>query len=153
VTENVSVLGAEPLLRGLPSAQIEQLAKHATRISVPAGTRLFEEGGSARHFWLICAGRVALDALVPGQGMVTIETLGRGDVLGLSWLTPPYVFKFGAVCLQPVQAYEFDAAGVRAACDRDSVLGYALLGRFVAVAAHRLQATRAVLLDRRTAVA
>lgn len=153
MTENAGIIGAEPLFRGLPATQIRQLAALARQVRAPAGTRLFEEGGTARHFWLITAGRVALDALSPGDGRVTIETLGRGDVLGLSWLSPPYVFKFGALCLQPVQAYEFDAVAVRAACDRDPRLGYALLGRFAAVAAHRLQATQTRLLHRDPAAA
>jgi len=153
MTTNASIIGAEPLLRGLPSAQIEQLAALATRVSAPAGERLFEEGGTARHFWLISSGQVALDALVPGDRRVTIETLGRGDVLGLSWLAPPYVFQFGALCLQPVQAYRFDAVAVRAACDRDPQMGYALFDRFLAVAARRLQATRARLQRRDPAVA
>jgi CRP/FNR family transcriptional regulator, cyclic AMP receptor protein len=148
VTTNASIIGSEPLLRGLPATQVQRLAELATQVSAPSGTRLFEEGGTARHFWLIAAGRVALDTLVPGHGLVTIETLGRGDVMGLSWLTPPYVFTFGALCLQPVQAYRFDAAGVRAACDRDPGLGYALFDRFLAVAAHRLQVTRARLVQR-----
>jgi len=151
VSVDASIVGSEPLLRGLSVTQIQQLAGLAVEVTAPAGTRLFEEGGTARHFWLICAGWVALDALVPGKGRVTIETLGRGDVLGLSWLTPPYVFKFGALCLQPVQAFEFDAVGVRSACDRDPRLGYALFGRFLAVAAQRLQATRTRLLERDSA--
>jgi CRP/FNR family transcriptional regulator, cyclic AMP receptor protein len=153
MTESASIIGAEPLLRGLPASQIQQLAQLARAVRAPVGARLFEEGGTARHFWLISAGRVALDALVPGDGRVTIETLGRGDVVGLSWLTPPYVFKFGGLCLQPVQAFEFDAAAVRGACDRDPRLGYALIGRFLAVAADRLQATRARLLERDPATA
>ena len=84
---------------------------------------------------------------MPGDGRVTIEKLGRGDVLGLSWLAPPYQFKYGAVTTQPMQAFEFNAVAVRAACDADPALGYALLDRFAAVAAHRLQATRARLID------
>jgi CRP/FNR family transcriptional regulator, cyclic AMP receptor protein len=152
MTGNASIIGAEPFLRGMPSAQIQQLASVARQVSVPAGTRLFEQGATANRFWLICAGRVALDDLVPGEGRVTIESLGRGDVVGLSWLAPPYVFKFGALCLQPVQAFEFDVADVRAACDRDPVLGYALLSRFLETASHRLQVTRTRLLRREPAV-
>jgi len=41
----------------------------------------------------------------------------------------------------------FDEGAVHAACDADPGLGYALLDRFLGVAAHRLQATRARLID------
>jgi len=108
---------------------------------------------TARKFWLIDAGQVALDAMVPGDGRVTIEMLGRGDLLGLSWLQPPYTWKYGAITTQPMQAFEFDAEAVRAACAKDPVLGYELLLRFMAVAAHRLQATRARLLEARATAA
>ncbi len=142
-----AIIGAQSFLRQLSASQIEQLSACAQHVSIPAGTRLFDEGAPAHSFWLIDAGQVALDTLVPGDGRVTIEKLGRGDVLGLSWLAPPYQFKYSAVTTQPMQAFEFDALAVRAACNADPALGYALLDRFAAAAAHRLQATRARLID------
>lgn len=147
MTEQMSVLGAQSFLRTLPADCIARLAEMACHISLPAGHRLFDEDMPARKFWIIDAGQVALDALVPGVGRVVIERLGRGDVVGLSWLEPPYQFRYGAVTTQPMQAYEFDAAAVRAACEQDPALGYALLNRFIAIALHRLQATRARLIE------
>lgn len=147
MTESTAIIGAQPFLRQLQASQIERLAACARHVSVPAGARLFDESAPARSFWLIDAGQVALDTLVPGTGRVVIEKLGRGDVLGLSWLAPPRQFKFGAVATQPLQAFEFDATAVRAACDADPALGYALLDRFLSVAAHRLQITRTRLID------
>ena len=70
--------------------------------------------------------------------------------MGLSWLEPPYQFRYGAITTQPMQAYEFDAVAVRAACEQDPALGYALLNRFMAIALHRLQATRARLIETRS---
>jgi CRP/FNR family transcriptional regulator, cyclic AMP receptor protein len=147
MTGQSAIVGAQSFLRGLPASQVERLSAMARHVSIPAHTRVFDEGAPARTFWLIDAGQVALDTLVPGVGRVTIEKLGRGDVLGLSWLESPYQYRYGAITTQPMQAYEFDAVAVRAACDEDPVLGYALLDRFLAVAAQRLQATRARLID------
>jgi CRP/FNR family transcriptional regulator, cyclic AMP receptor protein len=84
---------------------------------------------------------------VPGRGRVTIETLGRSDVVGLSWMHPPCQWRFGAVATQPTQAFAFDARAVRKACDADPVLGYEVSRRFSAVVGHRLQSTRARLLE------
>jgi len=153
VTEQMSILGAEPFLRTLPPDYTARLADLARHVSVPAGSRLFDEDMPARKFWLIDAGQVALDALVPGVGRVVIERLGRGDVVGLSWLEAPFQFRYGAITTQPMQAYEFDAVAVRAACDQDPALGYALLNRFLAVALRRLQATRARLIEARSVAA
>jgi CRP/FNR family cyclic AMP-dependent transcriptional regulator len=145
--QEISVLGAQPFLRGLPRGQLAMLADLCRHVTIPAGQRLFEEGATADRFWLIDAGRVTLDASVPGQGRVTIETLGRNDVLGLSWLLPPYQWRFGAVTQQPMQAFEFDARAVRAGCGADPGLGFELSRRFTAVLVHRLQATRARLCE------
>jgi CRP/FNR family transcriptional regulator, cyclic AMP receptor protein len=78
---------------------------------------------------------------------VIIDTLGRGDVLGVSWLVPPFQWRFGAVATQLMQAFQFDAEAVRDACDDDPALGYVLCRRFSGVLVRRLQATRSRLLD------
>jgi CRP/FNR family transcriptional regulator, cyclic AMP receptor protein len=147
-----SRLGGEPFLRGLSAPQLAQLAAAARYVSVPAGHRLFEEGGTADRFWLIEAGLVRLDKLVPGHASAVVENLGRGEAIGLSWLLPPYQWQYGAVVQQGLQAFEFDAAAVRVSCHADPALGYALTTRFLGVAAHRLQATRACLLLVRSGV-
>jgi CRP/FNR family transcriptional regulator, cyclic AMP receptor protein len=145
--QETSVLAAEPFLRGMPPAQLRALAGLCEHVAVAAGRRLFEEGAAADRFWIIDAGQVTLDATVPGRGRVVIETLGRNDVIGLSWMQPPYQWRFGAVATQPTQAFAFDARAVREACDDDPVLGYELSQRFSAVVVRRLQATRARLID------
>lgn len=152
MSEQASIIGSQPFLRRLPASYVERLAGMSRHISLPAGSRLFEENTPAHKFWLIDAGQVALDALVPGVGLVVIEQLGRGDVVGLGWLGPPYLFGCGAVCTQPLQAYEFDAGAVRAESERDPAFGYALLGRFAAVLTHRLRVTRRRLLEARSRV-
>jgi CRP/FNR family transcriptional regulator, cyclic AMP receptor protein len=145
-TQELSALKSQSFLRGLPDAQLATLAGICRHVAVPTGQRLFEEGAVADRFWLIDAGRVALDALVPGKGRIIIESLGRGDVIGLSWMLPPWQWRFGAVATQPLQAFEFDARAVRAACDADPALGYEISRRFSAVLVRRLQATRSRLL-------
>jgi CRP/FNR family cyclic AMP-dependent transcriptional regulator len=140
-------IGTHLFLRGLHHDHLTQLAAVSRHVTVPVGQRIFEEGAAADRFWLIEAGQVALDAMVPGNGRVIIEMLGRGDVLGLSWLLTPHQWRFGAVATQPMQAFEFDARAVRAACDGDPALGYELSRRFSVVMLRRLQATRARLLD------
>lgn len=152
MSEAAAIVGAEPLLRGMPPDQVARLASLARHRSFPARHRLFDEGAPADRFWIIDAGEAALDVIVPGVGRLTIDTLGRGDVVGLSWLLPPHQWKFGAVCTQSMQAFEFDARAVRAACKEDPALGYALTIRFLGVAGRRLQATRTRLLQARPAV-
>ena len=121
-----TVLGAQPFLRGMADEHLATLASLCEHVAVPARQRLFEEGTRADRFWIIDAGQVTIDTTVPGRGRLIIATLGRGDVMGVAWLLPPYQWRFGALTTQPMQGYEFDARAVRAACDEDPGLGYEL---------------------------
>lgn len=140
-------LAGHQFTRGMADEDIAALAGVASHVKMPARHRLFEEGGTADRFWLIQAGRVALDTHVPGRGRVVIETLGMGDVIGWSWLHPPYQWRLGAVTMQPTQAFVIDGAKVREMCAADPGFGYELTRRFLALVVNRLQATRSRLLD------
>ena len=148
--QDKSVLGAQPFLRGLSDQHLTRLAASCQHVAMPARHRLFEEGATADRFWLIDAGQVKLDAMVPGHGRLIIETLGRGEIVGLSWMMPPYQWGYGAITAQPTQAFEFDARAVREACDDDPALGYEISRRFSVAVVRRLQATRARLLETST---
>ena len=140
-------LATHPFLHGMSRPQLAVLAEFASDVRFPARHRLFEDGGSASRFWLIRSGSVALDLNVPGQGRVTIETIGLGELLGWSWLFPPFRWAFGAVTVSPVEAFEFDGRAVRACCAADPRLGYELTQRLAQVVANRLEATRIRLIS------
>jgi CRP-like cAMP-binding protein len=142
-----AIIGAQPFLRGMADGHLAKLATLCRHVAVPAHQRLIDEGAMADQFWLIDAGQVAIDTTVPGQGRLLIATLGRGDVVGLGWLLPPYRARLGAVTTQPMQAFEFDARAVRRACDEDSALGCELSRRALTVMADRLHAVHARLLE------
>jgi CRP/FNR family cyclic AMP-dependent transcriptional regulator len=137
-----ATLAAHPFLHGMSHDHLAVLAGAASDVTFPARQRLFEDGGRATRFWLIQSGQVALDLHVPGQGRMKIDTVGMGELLGWSWLYPPYKWAFGAVAASPVQAFEFDGCAVRACCESDPALGYELTQRLARVVAKRLQATR-----------
>ena len=69
-----------------------------------------------------------------------------GQLIGWSWLFPPYEWAFGAVAASPVEAFEFDARAVRANCASDPTLGYEVTQRLARVLAKRLQSTRVRLI-------
>ena len=139
---NAAALSAHPFLRGMSVDQLGMLAKAARDVRFPARHRLFEDGGSAARFWLIQSGHVSLDLHVPGEGPVVIETICMGELLGWSWLFPPYKWAFGAVSATAVEAFEFDAPTVRELCAAYPELGYEFNQRVTRVLAKRLRATR-----------
>ena len=78
------------LLTALPQTQRERLMELAQEVSFAEDSRIFEAGGTADRFWVIRSGAVSLDQRVTPQQRVTVGTLGAGDLLGWSWLFPPY---------------------------------------------------------------
>ncbi|WAZ19336.1 cyclic nucleotide-binding domain-containing protein [Streptomyces cinnabarinus] len=138
---------ATKLLPALPPPQRERLMALAKEVSFPEDARIFEAGGTADRFWVIRSGAVSLDQRVTSLQRVTVATLGAGDLLGWSWLFPPYQWDFGAEAFSPVRAYEFDAAAVRALSEEDQQLGLILLRQVAEILAHRLETTRGKLME------
>jgi CRP-like cAMP-binding protein len=141
------ILAQHPFFQGLAESDLELLTSCASNVRYPAGAYLFREGEEAQHFWLLREGAVALETHAAPQGTHTIETIESGEVLGWSWLFPPYTWHFGARAVQPVRALMLDGVCLRAKSDADPRLGYELMRRFAQVIIARLQATRMQLLD------
>ncbi len=135
------------LLTALPPPQRQRLMALAQEVSFPEDTRIFEAGGTADRFWVIRSGAVSLDQRVTSIQRVTVASLGSGDLLGWSWLFPPYQWDFGAEAFSPVRAYEFDAAAVLRLCEEDPGLGMSLVRHVAEILAHRLELTRGRLME------
>lgn len=147
-TRSIDTLLAEhPFFAGLEPKDLELIAGCATNVRFAAGDKVFSEGEEADHFYVIRFGRVATEIRAPGRGPIAIQTLDEGDVLGWSWLFPPYRWAHDARALDLVRAVAFDGACLRRKCDEDPRLGYELMKRFAQVIIERLGNTRLQLLD------
>ncbi|MFI1566663.1 cyclic nucleotide-binding domain-containing protein [Streptomyces sp. NPDC020490] len=135
------------LLTVLPPPQRQRLMDLAHEVSFPEDARIFEAGGRADRFWVIRSGAVTLDQRINALQRVTVASLGTGDLLGWSWLFPPYRWDFGAQAFSPVRAYEFDAAAVLRLCEEDPRLGLILVRGVAEILAHRLETTRVKLME------
>ena len=141
------LVGEVPVLAGLPPAHLELVAGCAQNTHFDPGAYVFREGDTADRFYAIRHGAVALEIHVPARESVIIETLHEGDLLGWSWLFPPYRWSFDARATTGVSAIAFDGACLRGKCEDDHDLGYELMRRIAQVIIERLQATRLRLLD------
>jgi CRP/FNR family transcriptional regulator, cyclic AMP receptor protein len=131
----------------LGDRELEVVARTARPTAFAAQERVFTEGQPASGCWLITSGHIALQVAVPGRGDLVVQTLGPGDLLGWSWLVPPFRWHFAATATDAVAAYEFDTDRLRAAAGADPGLGYHLTLGLVEQLVARLQNTRARLLD------
>jgi CRP-like cAMP-binding protein len=141
------LIASSPVFSGLADDDLALIAGCAQNVGFEEGDLLFREGDDADVFFLVRRGRVALELHTPDRGSLVIDTADPGDVVGWSWLFPPYRWHFDARAVEPVRAIAFDGACLRGKCSEDTRLGYELMQRFVAVMIDRLQHTRFRLLD------
>jgi len=141
------ILAEHPFLKGLQQEHIELLVGCASNVRFEAGAFVFRQGEEANHFYILRDGKVAVELFAPQRGAVAIDTYGEGDVLGWSWLIPPYHWRFDARALEPTRAISLDARCMRTKCENDHDLGYELMKRFARIIEQRLDATRWQLLD------
>ena len=136
-----------PIFEGLDEDTLTLISGCGQNTHFTTEQRVFVEGSPADTFFVIRKGRVAIEVDTPRRGPLVIETLGPGDVLGVSWLLPPYRWTFDARAIDSTSAVAIDAACLRGKCDADPQMGYQVMQRFLPVVAERLQATRLRLLD------
>ncbi|MDI9914441.1 cyclic nucleotide-binding domain-containing protein [Rhodococcus sp. IEGM 1379] len=134
-------------IEGLTDDQRHKLAAISREVTFAAGTVVFREGDSADRCWFLRTGRIALTTRIPGRGEETIETLSVGEILGVSWFHPPRQWQWTATAATPVTAVEIDATVLQSVAESDPDLGRAIYSILAHTLLHRLQATRARLLD------
>ena len=138
---------SHPFLSKLDERHRTALASAAKTFTATPGELLAREGEPAKTFYLLQAGHMGLDLHVPGRGLVSIQTVGPGEIVGWSWLVPPHRWRFDCRAAETVEALAFDAEWLREKCEQDHELGYQLLKHLVTVMAGRLTATRHQLLE------
>jgi CRP/FNR family transcriptional regulator, cyclic AMP receptor protein len=135
-----------PFLAGMNHTQLTLLTDCAMSKHFNPDQIILQEGEFSNGFYLIETGKVALESDAgPGQ-TISIQIIGAGDLLGWSWMFPPYVWQFTARTIAPTTALFFYAPILREYCEKDHSLGYELLKRISAVMVTRLQAAHDQLL-------
>ena len=131
---------AHPFLHGLSAEHLARLVECAMTTEFRPGQVIFREGAMANRFYLILAGRVAVELTAPDRPPLLIDHVGAGEVLGWSWLFPPYGLHFTAEAVEPVRAIFFYGTWLRERCEENPALGYELAKRVSGVVMHRLEA-------------
>ena len=131
-----------PFLAGMNRTQLALLTDCAMATHFKKGETILREGEFANRFYLIESGKVVLESRDDFDEATVIETIGPGDLLGWSWMFPPYVWQFTARAIEPTTALFFYGTILREYCEKDHSLGYELFKRMSAVMMKRLQAAR-----------
>jgi CRP-like cAMP-binding protein len=141
------IVKEHPFFAGLDEDFCTLVCGCAKNVRFDAGEYLFHEGEDADQLYLLRHGRVALEITIPGRGPMTIQTLRAGEIVGVSWLFPPYRWTNDAKALEQVRAIAMDATCLRNKCEGDHDLGYDVMKRVVPILIERLHNTRIQILD------
>ena len=148
------VLREHPFLKDLPDDHVSLLSGCARNVRFAPGELLFREGDEESTFYLLRQGTVALEAHRPGRPALCVETLGAGDVLGVSWLfredgSPDAATAAGldVRARDPVVAFALDGKCLRGKMASDDRLGHALSRRLLERVYLRLSRLRLQSMD------
>jgi len=138
------IIRAHPFCTGLSAEQIALLVGCTRNLRFRSGEFLMREGESEDRLYLIRRGHVALEVAGPGNTAQCLETLGPGDVLGVSQITP-HASHLDCRARDTVIALAIDNTCLVRKMSEDAELGYAITTRLLdrtyqRLARHRLQA-------------
>ena len=144
---SLEILRRNPFFAGLDEHELKSIAMISTQAQTPAGTILFEEGQTADAFYLLLEGDVALSCNSPSEpnAQIHIEDVNPGEPFAISALIPPHILTHTARSSSACQTIRINAPALRALCEQDCKVGYALMRRVAAAAMERLQFTRVQL--------
>jgi CRP/FNR family transcriptional regulator, cyclic AMP receptor protein len=141
------IVAEHPFFAELEADHTNLLAGCASNVRFPAGAYILREGQEANEFFLVREGQVAIEIAAPHRKPIIVDTVGEGEILGWSWLLPPYLWRFDARAVAPTRAIALDGKCLRAKCESNHDLGFEVLKRFSQIMNRRLDATRIQLLD------
>jgi CRP-like cAMP-binding protein len=141
------IIKEHPFFAELDPELLKLVVGCASNVRFDAGAYIFKEGDEANEFYLIREGKVALELFPPQRKPMIVQTLGVGEILGWSWLLPPFHWKFFAHAVENTRAIALDGKCLRTKCEENHHLGYEVLKRFAHIIEQRLEATRFQLLD------
>ena len=143
---NVGTINSNhPFLKAMPPEHLEHLLVNAQEVEFQSGDIIFREGEPANRLYLIESGRVAIRA--GKQSGKIIQTLGAGEVLGWSWLFPPFSWHFSAHAVEPTKCIVLDGGHLLVTAEENSEFGYDLMRRISQILVGRLQTTRKKMLQ------
>lgn len=141
------IISEHPFFSGLDAAFTRLMVGCASNVRFRRGDFVFREGDPANTFYLVRHGKVSVEISAPQYEPIVVATLQEGEILGWSWLLPPYQWKHQARALDEVRAIALDGKCLREKCEQNHDLGYEVLKRFARIIEQRLESTRLQLID------
>ena len=135
------------LLRGLSSAEADQVLALGEKITVPSGGSLFRLGDPADHLYLTQRGRIRLTLPMMVRGReedILVEEKSPGEMVGWSAFVPPYRFTLSAIAPLETEVLALSREALSAFCDSSPAVGYKIGMNLANLVGQRLQLVQAM---------
>ncbi len=145
--EIANYLRSHTTFSNLDPAHIEILVQHSQERSFVVGDMLFRQMDLAEHFYILLDGSIKVQVpAIMGPALV-VQTLEASDILGWSWLIPPYKWTFEARAELDSRVLVFDGRALLQHCETDNNFGYTLMKIFAGLMSERLHSARLKMMD------
>ena len=121
---------------GMNKAFVKEIMKAAVQEKHQAGTRLFGEGDTATHFYILLKGQLKLS--IGDVGKVVYTVSHAGEAFGWSSLIGRHSYSATADCTQQTTLVKFDKKAIQKALDDDPVNGFIFFRRIAETLGNRL---------------
>jgi signal-transduction protein with cAMP-binding, CBS, and nucleotidyltransferase domain len=109
--ENIEeLIASHRFFKHIKPEYVQEMVGCASVRNYKTGDVLGSEGSPSDFFFTLLEGRVAIESYQPGLDPVMLQTLHGGEIVGWSWLFPPYEWVFDAKALSDVRTIAFDAS-------------------------------------------
>ena len=141
------LLAEHPFFRGISESYIDYLAECADQITFNSGDYVFRYQKPADEFYILLEGNVLLLNNIPGKNIIPLETVNAPNIVGWSWVEPPYQWHFDAKAQTALKCLSIQAGKLRVKMNTDKEFGFEIYRRFFSVVVDRLQASRMQSMD------
>jgi CRP/FNR family cyclic AMP-dependent transcriptional regulator len=142
MTELQNRFAEHPFFIGMKPAHVAIVLDGARELEFQADELICREGEPAEQLFLVQSGKILLEARASGSGRNPVQELNAGDVLGWSWLFPPFQWRFQARVLEPTRMIVCPGGPLLVTAEENHDFGYELMKRIAQVVIQRMQAGR-----------
>ncbi len=143
----VKYLSGHDFFSELSEDTLKFLSECASSRDIKKSQTLFKQGERADKFYVVRNGRIAVQIPALMGPNLEIQSLGKDQVLGWSWLISPYQWNFQAKAEDDSELLEFNGTAILARCEQEPKFGHEVLKRFAALMSERLEAVRLKMMD------
>lgn len=142
---DIAYLREIPAFQRLDEEHLAFVVSCCETISLGQDEEIFHADGTADAFYLIVQGSVGLFNNYESGENVHVQSIEPRELLGWSWMVPPYEWEFTAIATSPAILMKFDAAKIRARCEQEPEFGFMVMRRICEQMLSRLHSMRATM--------